>query len=343
MFGLFGPLLALLPQRWRRTLVGDVPINWRRAALVSGILEAVILFGLLLSWFIYYLPVAKAEQERAVLEALMKSQVVNIDTSTLRVGMGLSTITAFWIHPLTWVLMFFCLEGVLRALAAALTQEVVGTTPLALADRVLALVQRRSYEWKVPLVADEVTRGDEKTGWDLKVESCRPKPTWKYPLTIQLGDEFFRVEGAVSGATTARPHAYLLRRPPEGEAYRGVELYDPRAILQSEPASQNFLVQPIRAKAEEWRLSRLPLVPDFVFNGDGKEGWHLRVISCRAKPEWRIGRTIRYEGKHYRILDTCEGTPERPFGFRLRLLFDAEAVRGPLDYTPDEPLRTYGN
>jgi len=98
----------------------------------------------------------------------------------------------------------------------------------------------------------------------------------------------------------------------------------------------------MRDKAEEWRLSRLPLVPDFVFNGDGKEGWHLRVESCRPKPEWRIGRTIRYEGRLYRVLDACEATPERPFGFHLRLLYESEAARGPMDYTPDEPLRLHG-
>lgn len=51
MFGLFGPLLSLLPERWRRTLVGDVPINWRRAALVSGSLEAVLFLGLFVGWY----------------------------------------------------------------------------------------------------------------------------------------------------------------------------------------------------------------------------------------------------------------------------------------------------
>lgn len=340
IFELLGPVFALLPERWRKALFGDAPINWRRAALVSGILEGIFFLLALIGWYMYYVPLAKAQQEAVVLDAMMKNSKVEMDTTSLRVGMAFSALTAFMIHPLTWALFYFWLEGILRACAAGLTQEVTGTLPLVLVDRTLAALGHKAYEVRVPLVADEVTPGDEKSSWDLKVASCRPKPTWKYPLTISLDGEFFQVVGeSTVGASQGRPHVYLLRRPPEGEAYKGVDPYDPQAILQSGEGQPNFLVAAFRASVDKWRLERLPLVPDFVFNGDGKEGWHLRVESCRPKPHWPQGRTIRYEGKLYRVVDTCAGKPERPFGYRLRLLFVAEAARNPLDYTPDEPFR----
>ncbi len=42
------------------------------------------------------------------------------------------------------------------------------------------------------MVPDIVTRGDGSQPWDLKVESCRPKPGWKYPLLVRYIGESFR-------------------------------------------------------------------------------------------------------------------------------------------------------
>jgi len=344
VFEVLGPVFSLLPERWRKALFGDAPINWPRAALISGVLEGVLCLIALIVWYLYFIQVAAGVQAEVTAKAMLTRDTPQGATGVgMSYAMGLAALTAFALHPLSWALFYFWLEGLLRACAAGLTQEVAGTLPLVLVDRTMAALGRRAYEVRVPLVADEVTRGDGKSSWDLKVASCRPKPTWKYPLTISYDGEFFQVVGeSAGGATRARPHVYLLRRPPEGEAYKGVDPYNPQAILQSEEARPNFLVAAFRASVDKWRLERLPLVPDFVFNGDGKEGWHLRVESCRPKPHWPQGRTIRYEGRLYRVVDTCQGKLERPFGYRLRLLFEAEAARNPLDYTPDEPFRLLG-
>jgi hypothetical protein len=354
-FNVLGPVLALLPERWRKTRLGGlagVPVNWPRAALISGIVEGLVCLCALVVWYFLFIPRAAGVQAELAAGALQgRDAPAGMSGAGLSFAMGLAALTAFATHPLSWALSYFCLEGVLRACAAGLTDETCGTLPLALVDRAIAAFQRRAYEARVPLVADEVTRSDPADAgqpWDLKVAACRPKLTWKYPLTIAYEGEFFQVvgEAAKVGARPrqvgARPHVYLLRRPPRGEAYRGVEQYDPQAILGSEAPRPNFLVAPFRAQVEKWRIARLSVVADFVFTGDGSEGWHLRVESCRSKPEWTPARTIRYEGRLYRVESSCQGTPQRPFGYRLRLLPEGEVARGVLTYTPDEPLRLYG-
>ena len=221
MFGLLGPIFALLPERWRRALLGRAPVNWPRAALVSGSLEGVLGLGALIGWYLYFIQDAIGVQADITSKAMLTRDMPAGATGVgMSYAMGLAALTSFALHPVSWALFYFTLEGLLRALAAGLTQEVVGTLPLVLVDRAIGLGQRRSYELRVPLVADEVARGDEKTPWDLKVASCRPKPTWKYPLTISYEEEFFQVAGeSRGGGTPGRPHVYLLRRPPQGEAY----------------------------------------------------------------------------------------------------------------------------
>jgi hypothetical protein len=245
----------------------------------------------------------------------------------------------FAMHPLTWVLGYFTVEGIWRAVAAGVTDESPGTLPLALVAWLAGGMKRRAYELRVPLVADEVTRGGEKDTWVLRVASCRPKPEWIFPLTIRYQSEYFQVAGeSPTGATPARPHVYVLNRPPAGEAYRGVREYDPDALLRVPAEQHNFLVQYFRDKVEKRRLNQLPLAPDLVERVDpavAGQGWHLRVEAVREKPEWILGRTIRYEDEMFRVHEICQGSVTRPFGYRLRKLLPNEAARGVIDYWPE--------
>ncbi len=328
---LIAPLLSLLPRRWRQAMFGEVGFNWPRATFLSGLVEAVVFFGGLIAWYFHTMYSAVHAQMGVTLEATK-----GVPAEGAAYGMGVAALATFALHPLTWVLGYFTIEGIWRMLAAALTDESPGTLPLALVAWITGGVRRRAYEARVPLVADQVTRGGEKDAWALRVASCRPKPDWIYPLTIRYQDEFFQAAGeANAGATPARPHVYLLNRPPAGEVYRGVHTYDPEALLWAPEVAPNFLVQYFREKAERWRLERLPPAPDLVERSDGAQGWHLQIESCRSKPEWRLGRTIRFEDEMFRVNEIYRGSAAQPFGFRLRKLFENEAARGVLDYWPE--------
>lgn len=340
---LLGPLLALLPERWRKTFFAGAPVNWPRAGLISGLVEgAGCLLGLI-GWYLYYIQAAIDQQAALAAGALMMHDTPKgMSGAGLSYAMGLSALTAFAMHPLTWALAYFWMEGVLRTFAAYTSDEVAGTLPLALVDHLVTDARRRAYEARVPLMADAVIVGGEKDPWDLKVESCRPKPTWKHPLTVRFKDAYFQVVGEeAAGGAPARPHVYLLRRPPPGEAYRGVVNYDPGDVLRPEEKDPHFLVSYFRALGEKYRASRLPLVADVVRRGDGSQGWNLKIESCRPKPKWTPPRTIRFEDQLYRVESSYRAQPPRPFGYTLRFLPPHEAARGVLNYSPDDVLHKH--
>jgi hypothetical protein len=337
---ILGPLLALLPERWRRMLFADAPVNWPRAGTISGLAEAMGCLLALIGWFLYAIQHFVNQQMDVTIAATKGGP-----GEGAAFGMGAAALITFAVHPLTWVLAYFSIEGTLRAFAAWTSDEVAGTLPLVLADRIFAGAKRRAYERRVPLVPDVATLGGEKDPWHLRVESCRPKPTWKYPLTIRFNGSYYQIARqtsggqageAAEGGTPQRPHVYLLRRPPAGEAYRGVAEFDPEAVLRVEEEPPQFLLRAFRNVVEQRRLAKLPLVPDTVERGDGSQGWHLKVESCRPKPMWTPSRTIRFEDALYRVEGSYAGSAARPFGYRLCILPPNEAARGVLDYSSDE-------
>jgi hypothetical protein len=327
-----GPLLALLPERWRRKFFADAPVNWPRAGFLSGLAEAVGCLLALAGWYLYSIQ-RYVDQQMDTTVAATKG----VPAEGAAFGMGAAALATFALHPLTWALAYFAMEGTLRAFAAWTSDEVAGTLPLVLVDRIVTGGQRRQYERRVPLVPDLATAGGEKDPWDLRVESCRPKPTWKYPLTIRFNDAYFQIAGeAAEGGTPERPHVYLLRKPPAGEAFRGVAEYDPEDVMRAEEEPPNFLASMFRGVLERRRVSKIPRVPDTVERGDGSAGWHLKIQSCRAKPMWEPPRTIRFEDALYRLEETYTGSAERPFGYRLIFLPANEAARGVIDYSPED-------
>lgn len=331
---IIAPILSLLPRPWRRALFGEVGFNWARATLLSGMAEAAVFGATLAWWYFHTMYKAVAEQMGGTMEAAK-----GVPAEGAAYAMGIAGLMVFLLHPLTWVLGYFTVEGISRAVAAGVTDEDPGTLPLTIVSWVARKMSRRAYELRVPLVADEVTRGGEKDNWALRVASCRPKPEWIFPLTIRYQNEYFQVAGeSPTGATPARPHVFVLNRPPAGEAYRGVREYDPEALLRVPAEQTNFLVQYFRDKAERWRLDQLPPTPDTVERVDPAvtgQIWHLRVEAVRNKPEWILGRTIRYEDEMFRVHEISQGSATRPFGYRLRKLFPNEAARGVIDYWPE--------
>ncbi|HEV8385744.1 MAG TPA: hypothetical protein VGQ11_12805, partial [Candidatus Acidoferrales bacterium] len=239
---IIAPILSLLPRPWRMAIFGDVGFNWPRATFLSGLVEGVGFFGALAYWYFHTMYSAVHAQMGVTLEATK-----GVPGEGAAFGMGAAALAVFVTSPVTWVLGFFTVEGIWRSLAAALTDESPGTFPLTVAAWVAGGMKRRAYEARVPLVADEVTRGGEKDPWALRVASCRPKPEWIFPLTIRYQGEYFQVAGqSPTGATASRPHVYLLNRPPAGEAYRGMREYDPDALLYGPEEQPNFLLQYFR-------------------------------------------------------------------------------------------------
>jgi len=144
--------------------------------------------------------------------------------------MGLLGYVFVALNPVTWIICWFCFEGVVRALGAAFTEEIVGTLPLWIIDKShRALRQRSQNRHRPPPVPDEFTWLGGGQAGTLTIMSCRPKPTWQDRPTIHFQGEFFKVERSISG-TGLRPYAYHLRRLQPGEIVRAPENYDVEAV-----------------------------------------------------------------------------------------------------------------
>jgi hypothetical protein len=330
---LLGPLLALLPVRWRARLVPEAPVNWPAAGLISGIVESTGSLLGLIGWYLH----AMQKYMDAQLGATMTA-TKGVPGEGSAYAMGFAAFVTFLVHPLTWALFYFWLEGALRTLAALLTEESPGTLPLVLVDRAWRVTQRRREQARVPLVRDDVAQGDGKQPWDMKIASCRPKPSWKYPLAIRYEGEFYQVVGEASAvAMAARPHVYLLRRANPREPLRGLEHYDPESVLRgdADPGAVSVLLHELRKR---WQARRAPLVPDEVRETIGRDAAGLEVRSCRPKPDWTPGRLVSYADAYYRIVGSRMALRPRPFIFTLEKLAAGVPGRNVLRYTPEDPF-----
>ena len=223
---LVGPFLSLLPETWRASLPWAESIRWRRATFLSGALEACSSLCALVVWYSY-----SVTHHTRVQIALALRAHPNIHPRPDLLGLIGFVFVA--LNAVTWVICWFCFEGVVRALGAVFTEEIVGTLPLWIIDKSYRVLRRRDQNRRrPPPIPDEVTWYKDGQAEVLRVVSCRPKPTWKNRSTIHIKEEFFQVEKSILGSLP-RPYVYYLRRLRPGEIIRGPENYDPQAVPSS--------------------------------------------------------------------------------------------------------------
>src|SRR5260370_34407705 len=64
--------------------------------------------------------------------------------------------TIFYMNPLTWILFYFFFEGAVRLCGAAFTENVLGTLPLYLLERIVFLARNRKEVTPGEVVARNV-------------------------------------------------------------------------------------------------------------------------------------------------------------------------------------------
>ncbi len=220
---ILGPFAALLPRRWRGRIFPSAPEQLARTAILSGILETVLALAGLVVWYSIYVTLAS--------HVAAHSTAPVPDAAAPRIGMF--AYIWFWLNPITWLVAYFVLEGVVRYLAALATGEVYGMLAFYVVDSAWRHLRQPARRPEPPLVADELTRGD--AACDLKIASCRSKPDWKYPFAIRYAGSYFQVIAGVDLGVGPRPHVYSLRRLPPGEVARGLKEYQPDDILNRVP------------------------------------------------------------------------------------------------------------
>jgi hypothetical protein len=235
-----GPLAAFLPARWRKALPFAGHVQWPRAATLSGVLQMAAAILALAHWYQYTMfPIV----DRGV--DLASNGKLGGGVTDQQIAGAASMV--FVLHPFTWVLVYFFLEGSVRLCGAAFSESVFGTLPLGLIDRVLFLVTNRTASKpefpvdrnaqsfagavrerailsRLKQVPDELHYATDQTQQLLEIWACRRKDDWVAPKVVRVDDQYYRLEES-SVENGPRPFRYRLRRLERGVPGRNVLLY----------------------------------------------------------------------------------------------------------------------
>jgi hypothetical protein len=224
-----GALLALLPRRYRRRFA-ESDLDVEHGAFLGAAVQLIVCLGLFIYGYLHFLQ----QQVGAFATTLIKHGAEEAMASEgVQFAAGFLTLGEYMIRPTTWLLAYFALEGLLRALAAAITGEVVPTLPLALVAWVHTRMDARRAERALgPRVLDEVEPRTAYSAWDLRIRSCRPKP-WTALTTIFYEEQLYELM-AVEPGDPPRRFVYLLRQKQEGKVIRGLHRYRPEETLEKE-------------------------------------------------------------------------------------------------------------
>jgi hypothetical protein len=125
-----GPLLALLPRRWRKSLFSNLPVHWRMATILSGFGESVVALVALMYWYSYMMTRLVDRGWDAALNGKMPAGVTDHD-------IGFTALVIVATHPLTWFLAFAGVEGMVRLVSAAFSETNLGILPLFVVDVII--------------------------------------------------------------------------------------------------------------------------------------------------------------------------------------------------------------
>lgn len=198
---LLGPILSLLPKRWREGLA-FLKTNWTRAAPISGFLELAI--GLAAFWKWYFITM-NLWISRGWDVALQHPGGPEITDHAV----GAAALLIWANHPVTWLLGYVCIEGAVRFCGAAFTGSVAGTLPLFLVGKILGMfspssdsddevpsvassffgaVSEKLLEKTQPAGADELIPTKNGHHEFLEIRASRRKPDWDPPRTVRIND-----------------------------------------------------------------------------------------------------------------------------------------------------------
>jgi hypothetical protein len=237
-----GPIVALLPARWRKALPFAEAANWGVAGTLSGLGEFAVAIAGIICWYSYSMT---TWVQRGLDYALSGKQGSAEITDH---AIGLMAYAIWATHPLTWILGYFFAEGAVRLCGAAFTGSILGTLPLFLADKAYGKIFRRGEPKDAvaanapagsfgsamrdkmlsarPVVGDELSIEKDGNEELLQVRASRRKAEWEPPKVVRYKDSYYRLESCSRGGG-ARPFQYTLRKLPAGVPGRTVLVYSP--------------------------------------------------------------------------------------------------------------------
>ena len=298
-------LVTFLPPRYR-----PEGARLRLAGVVAGGLQMLAAHAFLVYRFIIF------SWQRAAIMGPGVDTPSNLPEVNATFGGGVFMMAEFILQPLHIFLLYLVLEGLTRLMAAAVSDQIIGTLPLYAISGIHGLIDRADHRRYVgALVPDQVVRGNGKA-FDLKIYSCRAKLEWNPYMSVEFEGQFYQYFREEQGQLPRR-FVYFLRKSAPGHLSVVVDHYHPDNVLKTPPDKWAGTPTVWEKLLPNWRPARL--VPDEIVRGGGpRQDYDLKVYACRPKADWNAYVTIEFEETWYQLVKNEQGPKDRPYVYYLR-------------------------
>jgi multisubunit Na+/H+ antiporter MnhF subunit len=205
-------LLSFCPAKVRQARRPTSQLTVLRAAMWSGAAQFLITTLVIVAQFKHYF-IARSQQ--------MAPHMGGVN-STGEAVITVLVVLEFLFHPLSFLLLYVVLEGVVRFIGSIVTAEIVPSLFVfvffKISDTALQSIRRRRIG---PPVADTLER---LTDGRIRISSAEPKSGWNSSITLGIDGQWFEVERE-EHAQPPRPYVYILRPAPPGKILRGYQEY----------------------------------------------------------------------------------------------------------------------
>jgi hypothetical protein len=244
---LAGMVASLLPAQFRNRWQWGSDANLRTSTILSGAAEVAISLGAYVLGFLSFMQWRVGgllgEGAKGAGQAQMGEAIA--------FGAGATAMVEYIFSPLSMLLVYFAVEGAVRLFAALVTDECVGTLPLAVVGWIFERGGRAKRDRQLgPRVVDEV-QPCHGISYDLVIASCRAKPGWDRLVTIEYQDKLYELFDQKKGFPP-RPYIYQLREHPNGKVVRGLHHYSPDEALTEK---ERLALKPAEVGAKQGQAS----------------------------------------------------------------------------------------
>jgi len=205
---IIGPLLALLPQAWRGRFNAP-PGKWKLAGVISGALESFAALAALVEWYSYSVT-HWAEDVISSTAAAHPQGAIPFGTE------GFAAVVLLLFHPLTWLILYCGIEGVVRLLAAGVNGTVFGILPFYLLEWSRSLLpplrSKPSSLGGNSSESDLLTTHTDAEGEILEIRSLKPKEGWIPPKIVRFRGVYYRLFQTYQERAKDHRFVFVLRR-----------------------------------------------------------------------------------------------------------------------------------
>ena len=230
-------------------------------------------------------------------------------------GTGIFALSEFMFHPLHAFLLYMVYEAVIRAGAAFISEQIIGTLPLYVVGWVHGLFDKGAHRrYLGGRILDEVL----PNGDGFIVRSSRPKLHWNPYMTVEYRGEFYQMVKEEPGEKPRR-FTYYLKKNPVGRVVVKIDRYKVDDVMKAPPPEETALKQlrdDVVSKLKEHKPA--PLVEDLLLRGGVRQDYDLKIYSCRPKPDWNSFVAIEFEEVFYELFRQEAASPPREHVFFLR-------------------------